>query len=95
MDSIPIKILNELLSSLPNNSHLEFVTKTIIHETHGRHEDQGELGEYFEIYKILNTPVTSDLHLKIMYKTDSYGSDDFICGVEFVTPKLITIKVFE
>lgn len=88
MESISIKVLNELMSK--DTKH-----KYKINIVEGGRELYGEGGynETFEFYQHPEMP--KNIFLKITMRTDSYGDSNFIYGLQFVEGKEKTITVYE
>jgi len=85
-----LKFINKVLADLvsPDNaSGVKFLEKQSVKELNG--EEQGEYGEYYKIY---STP-EPEVFLKVTYRTDSYGSNDFVQSAQFVkvTEKKVTV----
>ena len=96
MESISIKVLNELMSvstkrkykinQLPGHNGVD-------NESSSSQGYQGEYNETFEFYQHPEMP--KNIFLKITMRTDSYGENDFIHEIQFVEGKEKTITIYE
>jgi len=92
MESISIKVLNELMS-------VSTKRKYKINQLPGHNgvdsgdSHQGEYNETFEFYQHPEMP--KNIFLKITMRTDSYGENDFIHEIQFVEGKEKTITIYE
>jgi hypothetical protein len=93
MESINIKVLNELLSSSSKGKYR-------IHTAEGHQGipdsyegSQGDYNETFEFYQHPEMP--KNMFLKVTMHTDSYGDNDFIYELQFVEGKEKTITIYE
>lgn len=92
MESISIKVLNELLS----NSTKRKYRVTIEKGHQGVSEGEGYQGEYNETFELYKHPeLPENIFLKITMRTDSYGDNDFIHEIQFVEGREKTIIVYE
>lgn len=85
------KQLNELLKDLSRiRNNNEQISKDVIHtiEDEG---NQGDEGVSYEVYKI----PYDNLYVRLTIKTDSYGDNEYVSGIEFVQPIEKTIQTFE
>ena len=92
MESIKVEVLMDLF----NNKHQYKVNKVQGHK--GIPDDnfygiRDEYNEYFLFYKHPEFP--ENLFMRESYRTDSYGGDDRLYAVDFVTGKEKTIIVYE
>jgi len=79
------KKLNEVLSDL------NALRRTSCHEskTHDYdYDNDGSLG--YEIYHF-----EGDVYIKLIIRLDSYGDNEQIVGVEFVSPQVVKVTNFE
>jgi len=88
MESISIKVLNELMS---NTTKHKYKVSTIKGDQNDGYEDS--YNETFEFYKHPELP--ENIFLKITMRTDSYGENDFIHEIQFVEGKEKTITIYE
>lgn len=56
-----------------------------------KEKNQGEEGERVQILDI----GIEDVYLKVVYKSDSYGSNETLDSIRFVTSTSKTVKVYE
>lgn len=83
------KYLKDLWSL--RNGKFKDVTLTdeeVISETDG--SIQGVEGLIFEVYKL----PFDELYIRLKICTDSYGENEAIVGIEFVTPKKVEVTKF-
>ena len=94
MESISIKVLNELLSNSTKRKYkvIHLPGHKGVDDSSGE-GDQGEYNETFEFYQHPEMP--KNIFLKITMRTDSYGDNDFIHEIQFVEGKEKTITVYE
>ncbi len=94
MESISVKILNELFSKTTKNKYK-------INEKRGHigipeNEDEGNQGEYNEKFIYYRHPEMSEnLFMEETYHTDSYNSDNHLVEIKFVKGKEKTIIIYE
>ena len=88
------KLINEALENISNlrYNHKKFkkVSDNRIDNLKGE-ERQGEYNELIEIYSLGQ----DDLHLKLVFRTDSYGDNDFIQSMQIVKPIIKQVTDFE
>ncbi len=88
------KLINEALENISNlrYNHKKFkkVSGNRIDNLKGE-ERQGEYNELIEIYSLGQ----DDLHLKLVFRTDSYGDNDFIQSMQIVKPIIKQVTDFE
>jgi len=84
------KILNEALKDLCKLRRGKTEFTEVINEIDGE-GDQGEEGLSYEVYKLSGT----DIYIKLEVRTDSYGDNESITGIQFVQPTEKLVKVFE
>lgn len=87
MESISIKVLNELISKDTKHKYKVSTTKgdTELYE--------GGYNETFEFYQHPEMP--KNIFLKITMRTDSYGDNDSIYEIQFVEGNVKTITIYE
>lgn len=93
------KLINEALENISNlrYNHKKFkkVSGNRIDNLKGEErqgeERQGEYNELIEIYSLGQ----DDLHLKLVFRTDSYGDNDFIQSMQIVKPIIKQVTDFE
>jgi hypothetical protein len=93
MESISIKVLNELLSA--DKKHKYIVNSLKGHQgVPGDYRgSQDEYNETFEFYK--HPEMSKNIFMRITTRTDSYGGNDFIHEIQFVEGKEKTITIYE
>lgn len=86
--------LNELLTQF-NFSKLERVStkKYSDRESADLGKENNSTGD--EQYTVDIYKVTDTLYLKVFNYEDSYGNDEQVVGLEFVTPKVVQITEFQ
>lgn len=90
--------LNKLLenfNNIENNSLLKFISRENVHMgvSDSSYSDgvQGEEDNYYKIFKIDG----ESEFLRVEYYTDSYGDNEAVRGVSFVSPVEKVINSFE
>jgi hypothetical protein len=88
-----LKQLNEILRDLPNlrRSTPEGVEIVKRINSNGGDGEQGEEGVSYEVYKL---PI-DNLYVKLKITTDSYGDNEAVSGIEFVSPVEKTVTTYE
>jgi hypothetical protein len=87
------KVINEALSNIDNlrtGKKFKKVVDSTIDNLKGE-ERQGAYNEITEVYSL----GVSDIHIKLSLKTDSYGDNEFIHGVQIVKPVIKQVTDFE
>ena len=84
MKSIDIQDLHEITSDLSNFRHKNYKNKieTIVLRDSDEVQDMGGYGLSYEIYSFPKDP---ELFIRLTIKTDSYGKNEYVSGIEFVT----------
>ncbi len=87
------KALNEVLSNI-NHFRRTFTRVDLIDisKVDESYPIQGHVGEVHEIYEM---PGTDDAFIKFIFVTDSYGSNEYLSGIQFVKPATKTITTYE
>ena len=94
MESISIKVLNELLSV--KTKHKYKSSQLSGHNGIDENSSEGEQGEYNETFEFYQHPeMSKNIFLKVTNRTDSYGESDFIHDIQFVEGKAKTIIIYE
>lgn len=94
MESISIKVLNELLSKETKRKYK--VSQLPGHNGIDGNNSDGEQGEYNETFEFYQHPeMSKNIFLKITMRTDSYGDNDRIHNIQFVEGREKTITVYE
>lgn len=76
------KKLNEMLKDLNKlRNSSKMVEKPVVKDLNGR-EEQGESSEIYEIYPTDE----KDIFIRLTINSDSYGDNEFVNGIEFVSP---------
>lgn len=90
MELTELKKLNKWLGDLgalrSNNTPVQ---KNVVREIDSEGE-QGASGESYEIYKL-----TEEVYVELAINTDSYGYNEFVAGLKFVTPVEKVVTKFE
>jgi len=84
------KMLNETLKDLRKLRRGKTEFTEIINEIDGE-GDQGEEGLKYEVYHIPKT----EFYIRLEIRTDSYGDNQSVTGIQFVKPTEKIVKVFE
>lgn len=79
MDYKKLNAMLKDLNALRNSSKM--VEKTVVKDLSGR-EEQGKSNEIYEIYPTDE----KDIFIRLTINSDSYGCNEFVNGVEFVSP---------
>ena len=83
-----MKDLKELNGWLGDLNKLRRTNKAIskrITKTIDEDGEQGGSGESFEVYRLRRGEL--DIYVELVINTDSYGYNDFVAGITFVTPE--------
>lgn len=93
MESISIKVLNEVLSASTRRNYL-------LNEQKGHtgiaDDSEGEQGEYNETFEYFKHPeMPENCFLQITYQTDSYGHDKKMTEMKFVKGVAKQVTVYE
>jgi anaerobic ribonucleoside-triphosphate reductase len=92
--TVDFKQLNEMLSNLNNirygSKGYKRVQEKVEHKVDVNYERQGEEGLSYEVY---STPYP-ELYIRLEVKTDSYGDNEHVSGIQFVEPKEKVIQEF-
>ena len=93
MESISLKVLNEILSEETREEYK--VSENKGHQ--GIHEDDdGRQGEYNERFEYFQHPeMPKNIFLQLTFHTNSYGYDESVKNVKFVEGVAKTITVYE
>src|SRR5208283_1660296 len=83
--------LNEALKNLNSLRNSGKRVERVIEKEIGEESSQGDEGISYEVYK---SPVEG-IFIKLKITTDSYGNNDHVAGIEFVTPKEKTVTSYE
>lgn len=85
--------LNTIRSSYSRKSleGVELIDQETINEIVDEDGSEGEYGLSFEVYKL----PFDNLHVRLKITTDSYGNNEQVTGIEFVTPIQKTVTKFE
>jgi len=92
-----IKFVNEILADFRNirsswkNDKWTKVSEKVSKEIEGEGE-QGEEGEATEVYQSKLYP---SIYVKFELRTDSYGDNEHVIGVQFVKPIIKEVTDFE
>lgn len=94
---IKLSLVNEILADLEDirnsygNKKMKKITEEIIYEINNSYGDgeQGAEGQKYEIYQY------KGLFIKLDIRTDSYGENESVRGIQFVTPTEKTVLVYE
>lgn len=87
------KVINEALSNIDNlrtSKKFKKVVDSTVDNLKGG-ESQGEYNEITEVYSL----GVSDIHIKLILRTDSYGYNEFVYGVQIVKPVIKQVTDFE
>lgn len=86
--------INEALSDIDNlrygHKNFKKVSSSTIDNLRGD-ERQGEYDEIIEVYSL----GVDDLHIKLVLRTDSYGSNEAVHSVQVVKPVIKQVTDFE
>ena len=89
-----LKQINEILSDLSENSLRKKFT--LVESSKPRNywseKNQGDTSTKSEIYEV---DKKNKVFLKVQRATDSYGDNESLVGVSFVTPKEVKVTAFE
>ena len=85
------KQLNDCLKNLNSLRNSGKRIERIIEKELDGEGSQGEEGVSYEVYKL---PI-ENVFIKLKITTDSYGNNEHVAGIEFVTPKEKTITSYE
>lgn len=94
---IELSVVNEILENLENirgsygNKTFKKISQETIYEINNSYGDgeQGAEGQSYEIYEY------KGMFIKLDVRTDSYGDNEFVRGVQFVEPIEKTVLVYE
>jgi hypothetical protein len=87
MQSLTIKEINEILASPEKFKEIESNASGDYYEE----KDQGNVGKRVSIRDIKK----EDLYLQITYENDSYGDNETMVSLKFVTKSTKTVEVYE
>lgn len=87
------KALNEIFNGYTENLKfstfmVEEQTRNVINEDYGM---QGDYNEYYRVFKFKEV----DLCVKLTYRTDSYGYNDFLSSINFVQPVVKEVITYD
>lgn len=85
------KQLNKFLADIESIRSGTPEAKEVKKEIEDPDGEQGEEGVSFEVYKTS----FDGMYVKLTIKTDSYGDNERITGIQFVKPTTKTVSVFE
>jgi len=93
MKPLDFKQLNEILSDLSSIRYGSKGFKRVQEKTEYEIRGEGEQGEEGLSYEVYSTPYP-DLYIKLEVKTDSYGYNEHVSGIQFVEPKEKVVQEF-
>ena len=92
MDLEQLKVLNAQLQNLLGmRNGGDRVERRVVHEIDDEYDSQGDSNEIYETYK---TPIDG-VFIQIQLGSDSYGYNEFVSGVKFVTPTVKQVTTYE
>jgi hypothetical protein len=84
-----LKKLNQYLKNLHNLRNRPAECTEVVKEINNPNGEQGEEGLSYEVYKI------EGVYIQLEISTDSYGDNERITGIQFVTPIKKEVTKFE
>ena len=86
--------INKMLGDFNNLRHTsKCIHKNVVKKIND--DGYGEQGESNEIYEVYDIGLPDGLFIKLQIGSDSYGYNEFVAGVQFVSGKEKKVTVYE